>query len=121
MDDLEQRLRRQLQEPEPAVPAAVRAAVLADGRAAATGFRKRRRFVRLAGASAAAAAAALLAVTLWLGHGGGPDFDVADAWRVASGLEHDRRFDQNGDGRVDRADADRMLAAIVALPTRRGS
>ncbi|MEZ6038113.1 MAG: hypothetical protein R3F29_11565 [Planctomycetota bacterium] len=119
MDDLEQRLRRQLRQPEPAVPAAVRAAVLANGRAAATGFRKRRRFVRLAGASAAAAAAALLAITLWFG--GGRDFDVADAWRVASGLEHDLRFDQNGDGRVDRADAERMLAAIVALPARRGS
>jgi hypothetical protein len=49
-------------------------------------------------------------------------FDIIDAYRVARGLNADQpRFDLNGDGRVDRADADVILGRIVALEPRKGT
>lgn len=124
MDDFERKLAARLREPEPVVPAAVDAAVLAAGREAATAFGRRRR-LRLV--TLAAAAAAVLLVGTWLGLGlrsagqGDRPFDVADAWRVAAGLERGARFDLDRDGCVDRRDADVMLARIVALEPRRRS
>lgn len=123
MDDLEAMLRARLREPDPDLPEAVDTAILAAGRDAAAGFRRRRslRLIR-----AAVAAAAVVALGVWLGvrflATDPRPFDVADAWRVAAGIEHDvRRFDLNEDGRLDRADADLMLTRIVALEPRRKS
>lgn len=120
MHDFETRLRARMREAAPDVPATVDAAVLAAGQEAARAFEARRRMRRIR----TAAAAALVLVGLWLGvrsEGTPRALDVADAWRVATGREHDRRFDQNGDGRVDGADADAILTRITALPPRRKS
>lgn len=123
MDDLEAALRRRMRGPDRLVPAAVDAAILDAAREAASGFRRRHRLRLWGGASVAAA---VLALAAWLGFRflapAADVFDVADAWRVAAGLEHDgARYDLNGDGRLDRADADLMLGRIVALEPRRGS
>ncbi|MBK8979495.1 MAG: hypothetical protein IPM29_26645 [Planctomycetes bacterium] len=121
MDDLEELLTTRLHGPDPAIPPAVDAAVLGAGAAAARAFARRRR-LRLA---QIAAAAAVVLVAAWLGvHASGTPprpFDVADAWRVAAGFEHDTaRFDVDGDGRVDRGDAELMLTRIVALGAQGG-
>lgn len=129
MDDFERQLADRLRGPRTEVPTDVDAAVLAAGHEAAGAFRRRRRLIVL---RTAAAAAAVVTLLLWVGarsfdgdaRGAGAarplagGFDVADAWRVARGLERDLQFDQNGDGRIDRSDADEMLRTIVALDAR---
>lgn len=122
MDDLESMLRARLRQPDIPVPDTVDAAILGAAHDAAIGFRRRRtlRLVRVA-----AAAAAAVVVGAWLGTRllapAERSFDVVDAWRVAAGIDHGERFDLDGDGRVDRGDADLMLARIVALEPRRKS
>ena len=123
MEELESKLRDRLRRDAARVPDAVDAAILGAARDAARAFGRRRgwRVVRVA-----AAAAAAILVLGWIGlrlGGRDPDtFDIVDAYRVARGMVADEaRFDLNGDGRVDRSDADAMLGQIVSLEPRRRS
>ncbi len=122
MDDLERELGKRLrQAPAVEVPAAIDAAVLLEARR-----RLGRRRPRWVPYVAAAAAAAVVTLLVWPTpreqRAARPD--IVDAYLLALQLEAgdpvDERWDLDGDGRVGRADVDRLLDGVVELQ-RRGS
>ncbi len=124
MDDLEKLLRARFRQDAPEVPADLDAAIVGLGHEAAAGHVRRRRRLRLVRIGSVAAAAAIVALC-WLGTRALDEprtLDVADAWRVARGLadpDETARLDLTGDGRLDAADADRILDRVVSLRPRR--